>query len=130
MLLSPVKYFHQRLLNCSKKFASDTDYIFFARNILQSLSLKEQINIAMRKVSGVSLNAEVLNYSCFNETVKKWVSNDQGFRFISSIKGTPSHWKKSKAEVLAMVKQLGVPTFFLILSCAYLRWKEFLEIIQ
>ena len=44
--LSPVKYFNQRLLNYSQKFASDTDYIFFARNILQSLSLKKQINIA------------------------------------------------------------------------------------
>ena len=67
----------------------------------------------MQKVSGVSLNAGVLNNSCFNETVKQWVSNDQAFRFMSPIKGTPSYWKKIKAEVLAMVKQLGVPTLFL-----------------
>ena len=128
--LSPVKYFNQRLLNYSQKFASDTDYIFFACNILQCLSLNEQINIVMRKVSGVSLNAGVLNNSCFNEAVKQWVSNDQGFRFMSSIKGTPSYWKKFKSEVLAKVKQLGVPTFFLTLSCVDLRWKEFLEIKQ
>ena len=111
--LSPVKYFNQRLLSYSQKFASDTDYIFFARNILQSLGLKEQINIATRKVSGVSLNAGVLNNSCFNETVKQWISNDQAFRFMSSIKGTPSYWEKFKSEVLAMVKQLGVPQHFL-----------------
>ena len=128
--LSPVKYFKQKLLNYSQKFASDTDYIFFARNILQSLSLKKQINTAMRKVSVISLNAGVLNNSCFNETVKQWVSNGQAFRFMSSINGTPSYWKKLKAEVLAMVKQLGVPTFFLTLSCADLRWKEYLELIQ
>ena len=84
----------------------------------------------MRKVSGVSLNAGVLNNSCFNETVKQWVSNDQAFRFMSSVKGTPSYWKNVKSGVLAMVKQLGVPTFFLTLSCADLRWKEFLEIMQ
>ena len=48
---------------------------------------------------------------------------------MSSIKGTPSNWKKCKAEVLAMVKELGVPTFLHTLSCADLRWKEFLEII-
>ena len=66
----------------------------------------------MRKVSGVSLNAGVLNSSCFNEAVKQWVSHDRAFSFMSSIKGTPSYWKKFKAEVLAMVKQLGVPTFF------------------
>ena len=49
---------------------------------------------------------------------------------MSSIKGPPSYWKEFKSEVLAMVKPLGVPTFFLALSCAGLRWKEFLEIIQ
>ena len=77
---NPVKYFNQRLFNYSQKFASDTDYIFFARNILQSLSLKKQVNIAMLKFSGVSLNAGVLNDSYFNETVKQWVSNDQDVR--------------------------------------------------
>ena len=88
ILLSPVTYFNQRLLNYSQKFASDTDYIFFARNILQSLSLKEQINIAMRKVSGVSLNAGVLNNSCFNETVKQWVSDDS-IRMEFQIRDSP-----------------------------------------
>lgn len=29
-----------------------------------------------------------------------------------------------------MVEQLGVPTFSLTLSCADLRWKEFIKILQ
>ena len=33
-------------------------------------------------------------------------------------------------EVLAMVKQLGIPTFFLTLSCADLRWDELPHIIN
>ena len=65
-----------------------------------------------------------------NETVQQCVSNDYAFRFMSSIKGTPSYWKKLKSEVLPLVKQLGVLTFFLTLSCADHRWKEFLEIKQ
>ena len=32
--LSPVKYFNQRLLNYTQKFASDADYIFFVHSIL------------------------------------------------------------------------------------------------
>ena len=87
MFLSPVKHFNQRLLNYSQKFASDKDYILFVRNIMQNKSLKEIINIAIQRVSGVSLNAEVLNNSYFNETVRQWASNDQAFRFMSSIKG-------------------------------------------
>ena len=32
--------------------------------------------------------------------------------FMSAIKGTPAYWKKFLHEILAMVKQLGIPTFF------------------
>ena len=48
---------------------------------------------------------------------------------MSSIKGTPAYWKKFLHQVLAMVKQLGTPTFFLTLSCADLRWNELISII-
>ncbi|XP_066921397.1 uncharacterized protein [Clytia hemisphaerica] len=34
------------------------------------------------------------------------------------------------SDVLAMVKQLGVPTYFMTLSCADLRWEEFVTIIR
>jgi len=32
-------------------------------------------------------------------------------------------------EVIAMVKQLGTPTWFLTLSCAHLRWSELFPIL-
>ena len=32
-------------------------------------------------------------------------------------------------EVVAMVKQLGIPTWFMMLSCADLRWPELFQII-
>ena len=35
----------------------------------------------------------------------------------------------SDPEILAMVKQLGIPTFFMTLSCANLRWNESVQII-
>ena len=38
--------------------------------------------------------------------------------------------RKVKSEVLAMAKQLGIPTFFFTLSCADLRWNEILTIIR
>ena len=32
-------------------------------------------------------------------------------------------------EVVAMVKQLGIPTWFMTLSCADLRWPELFQIV-
>ena len=55
ILLSPVKYFNQRLLNYTQNFASDSYYIFFAHFVLLKLHLNNQINITMRKVAYNSL---------------------------------------------------------------------------
>ena len=56
------------------------------------------------------------------QCVHQFVANDQAYTFMSSVKGTPAYWKKFKSECLAMVRELGVPGFFLTLSCADLRW--------
>ena len=37
----------------------------------------------------------------------------KGISFMSSIKGTAAYWKTFLSEVLAIVKQLGLPTFFM-----------------
>ena len=49
---------------------------------------------------------------------------------MNTVKGTPAYWKILLFEVLAMVKQLGLPTFLLTLSCADLRWNELVSIIS
>ena len=49
---------------------------------------------------------------------------------MNTIKETPAYWNKFFHEVLAMVKLLGPPTFFLTLSCADLRWNELISIIS
>ena len=68
-------------------------------------------------------------FANYDESVKRFVSNDQGFLFMNQIKGTPAYWKKFQRDVLAMVKQLDCPTF-LTLSCADLRWNELVETIS
>ena len=49
---------------------------------------------------------------------------------MSSVKDTPAYWKQFLFEVLAMVKQLGIPIYFLTLSCADLRWDNLPYIIN
>ena len=48
---------------------------------------------------------------------------------MNQITGTPTYWKKFQSEVLAMVEELGCPTFFLTLSCTELCWNDLVEII-
>ena len=127
--ISPTRYFNQRLLNYTQKFASDSDYIFFANHASQEMKLYSKITIAMKKMKGCNVTAGMFNNN-FRETVNSFVAHDQAFSFMNEIKGTPAYWKRFLHEVLAMVKQLGIPTFFLTLSCADLRWKELPAIIS
>ena len=110
--LSPVKYFNQRLLNYMQTFSSSSDYIFFAQFVIQQLKLQSEINIAMKKFSG-NITAGTLSGN-FKQTVQSLISADQCFMFMNCIKGTLAYWKKFQSEVLAMIRQLGCPTFFLL----------------
>ena len=83
----------------------------------------------MRKITSSQLTAAMLS-SNFNEKVKEFIASDQAFTFMNSIKGTPAFSKKFLFDVLAMVKQLGVPTFFMTLSSADLKWNELVSIIN
>ena len=127
--LTPSKYFNQRLLNFSQVFAADSDYIFFAHSVMQKIQLNNQINIAMKKVGSKNLTAGMLSKN-FKATVKQFIAQNKAYSFMNPIKGTPAYWKKFLHEVFAMVKQLGIPTFFMTLSCADLRWNELILIIS
>ena len=87
-LMSASKYFNQRLLNCSTRFASDTDYIFFAHSVIQQKQLASNINVAMKKVQINNLTAGMLT-SNFKDNVKSFFAKDEGYNFMNTIRGTP-----------------------------------------
>ena len=126
--LSPSKSFNPRLLSYSQKFSSDSDYIFFAQSVKQHLKLNNSINIAMQKIKSNNLTAGIL-FQNYTETIKSFIANDEAFNYVNILKGTSAYRRRFQLEVLAMIKQLGLPIFFITLSCADLRWHELLEII-
>ena len=125
---SPARYFNYRLMNFNQYFASDVDYIFFARSVHDQRHLRLSINLDMTKIKPVTLTAGMVT-NTLKGTIEKFVASDNAFSFLSSVKGTPAYWKRFSYDVLAMVKQLGIPTYFLTLSYADLRWEELPYII-
>ena len=63
------------------------------------------------------------------QNLQNLIFQDQAYLFLRQIPGTPPYWQKFMYEVIAMVKQLGIPTWFMTLSCADLRWTELFQII-
>ena len=83
----------------------------------RSFNLSNQINIAMpsNQLAAGNLNSN------FSEKIKEFITNYRVFTFVRSIKWTTVHWKKLLLNVLAMVRKLGVPTFFMKFLIAYLK---------
>lgn len=125
--LSPVKYFNARLLHNSGRFAKNPEYLFFAQFIIEQKKVSDSINIALKKVHGQSMTASQVRSN--NQILQNLISQDQAYLFLRQIPGSPPYWQKFMYEVVAMVKQLGIPTWFMTLSCADLRWPELFQII-
>lgn len=125
--ISAVKYFNARLLHYSGKFATNPEYLFFAQFIIEQQKVSDSINIALKKVHGQSLTASQLRNNPQN--LVNLICQNQAYLFLRQIPGTPPYWQKFMYEVIAMVKQLGIPTWFMT-SCADLRWPELFQILS
>ena len=113
------------------RFAKDIDYLLAAQYAVESKQVNDGINIALRQTRG-----RVSNHRCLNarimknsENVSAMIRTDAAFRFMKNVRGSPSYWKTVMLDLLAMVRQLGIPTWFLTLSAADLKWPEVIQSI-
>ena len=83
--------------------------------------------IALKKIQGQPITVSQIKSDA--NKFKSLVCQDQAHLFLRQIPGTPPYWQRFMYEVVAMVKQLGIPTWFMTLSCADLRWPELFKIV-
>ena len=57
------------------------------------------------------------------------ICDDNAFRYMKNIRGSPAYWHSVLNDLLAMVRQLGVPTWFLTLSAADMQWPDVIKAI-
>ncbi|KAJ8050229.1 hypothetical protein HOLleu_03347 [Holothuria leucospilota] len=75
------------------------------------------------KTKGQKLIAsEILN----KDIVSKLIQLDEGYHIFLSLRNSPPSFKKRKKNLMAMIRQLGFPTYFVSLSAAETRWTDLL----
>ena len=120
------KYFNQHLLNVEPKCATDTQYPFFAQYYTEAQQIQNNITIAFRQGKGHvrikgDLNAGKLAQS---EEAGKLLAQNNGFQLLSSVHGSSPYWEKALTDLFAMVRSLGIPTWFVTFRGADLHWPE------
>ena len=61
--------------------------------------------------------------------LEQLVRNEQVYKFLKNVRGSPAYWQDQLYEVLAMLQTLGIPTWFLTLSAADLHWPEMIQAV-
>ena len=117
------KYFNQRLMDVDGRFARDLDYLFAAQYIVECKQVRDDgNNFAMRQKPLDS--SQLLNQTVLNQFVRK----DKAYSFMKNIRSSPPYWH-TFYDLLAMIRQLGTPTWFFMLSAADLKWPDMIQSI-
>lgn len=94
---------HQQQIMCSDgRFATSPEYIFYCLSEMEKEKVQQKISICclMRNQDGEDDQDFLVNGAC------------DPHLYMSAIRGSGSYWKTYTGDVIAMIKQLGIPTFF------------------
>ena len=123
------KYFQQCLLNVDSRFAQNIEYLLCTvysryKKIESDATLAIWLSRG-RTLGGHKITAGQLQ----NPAVVELVRNEQAYKFLKNVRGSPAYWQDQLHGVLAMLQRLSIPTKFLTLSAADLHWPEMIQAV-
>ncbi|KAK3099294.1 hypothetical protein FSP39_002160 [Pinctada imbricata] len=127
--LVPVRYSDickSELRRTDRRAASSITNIFFKARKLQLKQIQDKVWLSMKrnKTKGKEYTAKDVRNK---DTVDKMVKLDEGYRIFRTLRGSPPYWESAKRDIFAMIRQLGLPTWFISLSSAETRWIPILQ---
>ena len=122
---------HVSLLNRCKSFfrnsdrrcAENIEYIFWMYKKLMAKKLLDSINTNLRRFKiNERLTAQDILHN--PELLRKYAIEQDLLKFMSDIRSSPMFWAKKRKEIFAMIRQLGIPEFFITFSPSERDWPE------
>ncbi|XP_075170221.1 uncharacterized protein LOC142242518 [Haematobia irritans] len=103
------------------------DKVLYSYKKLELSKIKSSISTCLRKKLGARqyTASDVLN----DHFVQDLIQHDEGYHILKGLRSAPAHWEAEKKKVLAMIRQFGLPTFFITLSAAESQWPELIVVL-
>ena len=91
----------------------------------------DEISIAMRQTQGRQYCGQVLTAGHLknSDIDQQMIRSDDAYKFLKNVRGSPAYFQRVMYEVLGMIRQLGLPTWFLTLSAADMQWPDVIQTI-
>ena len=126
------RYFNQRLLDVDGRFARSIEYLLSAQYATESKQIYGNINhFAFRRVQGRQYQGKKITAGLVKDVskMKELVRADHAYKLFKNVRGSPAYYQTLFYEVLAMMRQLGLPTWFFTVSAADMQWPDLLQTI-
>ncbi|KAK3100565.1 hypothetical protein FSP39_021862 [Pinctada imbricata] len=129
--ISLSRYFNNRLMHADNRFAQNTNYLFYAQYLSELKQVIDKTQISLRKTDSKGTTAGKVTAETLQDKakLKQMFRKDEALRFLQPIRGTPSYWQSAQKDLFAMLRQLGIPTWFCSFSAAEFRWKDMINVI-
>ena len=89
------------------------EYIFCAQYISDIKQIQSDANMAIWLSRGRTLDGSLITAGTFHnpDAIKQLVRNQEAYKFLKNVRGSPSYWQSELYDVLAMLRIIGIPTF-------------------
>ncbi|XP_033729556.1 uncharacterized protein LOC117318706, partial [Pecten maximus] len=114
------------LRSVDRRAAQSVPNIFFKLKKIQIKQVGDKVNLAVRrcKSEGKKITAgQVRNEPSANQIVRL----NEGYYIFRTLRNSPAYLSSKKKDAFAMIRQLGLPTWFMSLSSADTRWPDLLQ---
>lgn len=109
--ITPLDYYQARVMSNESRFQSN-EYLFYALSTVEIFKAQQNVSVCARlRQNGAEVRDLIQNVHLV----------------MRNIRGTQSYWHKAYTDLLAMVKNLGPPHWYLTLSCNDLNWNDILK---
>ncbi|XP_061173328.1 uncharacterized protein LOC133182501 [Saccostrea echinata] len=114
------------LRSVDRRAAQSVPNLFFKLKKIQLKQVTDKCNLALRKckTKGKTFTAnEIRNPDQINNIVRY----NEGFYVFKQLRNSPPYLETRKKDDFAMIRQLGLPTWFMSFSAADTRWNDLIR---
>ncbi len=116
------------LRSVDRRAAQSVPNIFFKLKKIQLKQISDKVNLALRKCNtkGKQMTAAEARDPSKQDS---FVRLDEGYYIFRQLRNSPAYLESRKKDVFAMIRQLGLPTWFKSMSAADTKWKDLLKML-
>ena len=116
------------LRSIDRRAANCVPNIFFKLKKLQMKQLNDRAFFAVRRCQ-TQANTMTAAQARDSTYIDNYLKRDEGYYLFKQIRNSPAYLETKKKDVFAMIRQLGLPTWFMSLSSADTRWTDLLKML-